>query len=268
MTNIIRLPVFFVFLLAFLPACNNVEQPVIKKDDIPVQEKEMNEAIAKYPDSILLREILIQYYQDNGTDDLALAETNNALKKDSNNSRLWDKKAELHIEQGDTAGAIKSYEKAIEIFPDPQFIMSLGWLYAQTKDTNAIIMADALLVGKNARAEKEALLIKGLYFAATGNKQKALSFFDNCLTLDYTFMLAYREKAIILYDMAKYEEAIKVLNKAVTLQNKFDEGYYWLGKCHEKLKNTNEAIEQYKLALLYNPDYIEAKDALGKLGGK
>jgi len=41
-----------------------------------------------------------------------------------------------------------------------------------------------------------------------------------------------------------------------------------MGKCYEKLKKTNEAIEQYKLALLYNPDYIEAKDALGKLGAK
>jgi tetratricopeptide (TPR) repeat protein len=41
-----------------------------------------------------------------------------------------------------------------------------------------------------------------------------------------------------------------------------------MGKCYEKLKNTNEAIEQYRTALLYNPDYIEAKDALGRLGVK
>jgi tetratricopeptide (TPR) repeat protein len=68
--------------------------------------------------------------------------------------------------------------------------------------------------------------------------------------------------------MAKYEEAITTLTKAVTLQNKFDEGYYWLGRCFEKLNNTNDAIESYKNALLYNPDYVEAKDALGKLGGK
>jgi tetratricopeptide (TPR) repeat protein len=268
MTTIIRIPIFFVLLLAFLSACNNNEESVTKKDDIPVQEKEMKDAVTKYPDSMLLREKLIQYYQDNGTADLALAETNNAIKKDSSNTRLWDKKAELHIEQGDTANAIKAYEKAITIFPDPQFIMSLGWLYAQIKDTNAIVMADALLIGKNARAEKEAFLIKGLYFSAKGNKQKALGFFNNCLALDYTYMLAYREKAIVLYDIAKYEEAISVLEKAVTLQNKFDEGYYWMGKCYEKLKNTNEAIEQYRTALLYNPDYIEAKDALGRLGVK
>jgi len=258
-----------VSIIIIFSACNSTvkEQPVTQQE-IPLQEKTMIDAIALYPDSVLLRENLIQYYQDNGTADLALSEIDKALKKDSINTRLWDKKAELHIIQGDTADAIKAYEKAIDIFPDPQFIMSLGWLFAQKKDSNAIVMADALLAGKNAKAEKEAFLIKGLYFSAMGNKQKALVFFNNCLTLDYTYTLAYREKAIVLYDMTKYEDAIKVLEKAVTLQNKFDEGYYWLGKCYEKLNKTNDAIESYKTALLYNADYIEAKDALGKLGVK
>jgi tetratricopeptide (TPR) repeat protein len=261
------LPVFLNALLFI--ACNNaaLEQPVTQLQ-MPLLEKELKDAIAKYPDSILLKETLIQYYQDNGNIDMALAETNNAIKKDSTDPRFWDKKAELYLLQDDTANAIHCFEKAIEIFPDPQYIMSAGWLYAQTKNPNALVMADAFLIGKNARAEKEANLIKGLYYSATGNKTKAISFFDNCLAQDYTYMNAYREKAIALYDQAKYDEAIKVLTRAVTLQNKFDEGYYWLGRCFEKLNNTNDAIESYKNALLYNPDYVEAKDALGKLGAK
>jgi len=252
-----------------ITACNNSnsEQPVTKPE-MPVQERDMKTAIEKYPDSLLLRETLIQYYQDNGSVEMALAELNKAIQKDTANPILWDKKAELLIEQKDTSGAIESYNKAIAIFPDPQYIMAAGWLYAQKKDSMALMMADALLIGKKARAEKEALLIKGLYFSAINNKQQALHFFDDCLALDYTFMLAYREKAIVLYDLAKYEAAIEVLTRAVTLQNKFDEGYYWMGRCYEKLKKTNEAIEAYQTALIYNPDYIEAKDALGKLGVK
>ncbi len=259
----------FVFIVFVLTSCNNAsnEQPVTKLD-IPVQEKVMKDAISKYPDSVLLRKTLIQYYQDNGTMDLALAETNKAIEKDTANSKLWDKKAELYVLQNDTVSAIKAYEKAIDIFPDPEYIMSLGWLYAKTKNANALAMADALLIAQKANAAKEALLIKGLYYSSTGDNKKALTFFDNCLTLDYTFMFAYREKAIVLYDMGKYEDAIAILNKATTLQNNFDEGYYWLGKCYEKLKRTDAAIESYKTALLYNPDYTEASDALGKLGAK
>jgi tetratricopeptide (TPR) repeat protein len=268
MTTIIRIPVLVLLLSTLLTACNNNEEPVIKKDDTPIQEKEMKEAIAKYPDSIALREKLMEYYYVNGNIDLALSETENAILKDSNNATLWDKKAQLYLEQADTPNAIKAYNKAIEIFPEPQYIMSAGWLYAQTKDPNALVMADALLIGKNARAQKEALLIKGLYFSATGDKLKALGFFDDCLELDYTFMQAYREKAITLYDMAKYQEALKVLDRALTLQNKYDEGYYWMGRCFEKLNRTNDAIESYRSAILYNPDYVEAKDALGRLGVK
>jgi tetratricopeptide (TPR) repeat protein len=78
-------------------------------------------------------------------------------------------------------------------------------------------------------------------------------------------MYANREKAIALYSQTKYEEAIKVLNRAVTLQNNFDEGYFWLGKCYEKLNRKDEAIESYQNALLYDKNYIEAREALDRI---
>ena len=81
-------------------------------------------------------------------------------------------------------------------------------------------------------------------------------------------MDAYREKAIALYDLSRYKEALAVLDKAVTLQNNFDEGYYYRGKCLEKLNRIEEAIESYQSALMYSPDYTEATEALQRLGVK
>jgi tetratricopeptide (TPR) repeat protein len=78
-------------------------------------------------------------------------------------------------------------------------------------------------------------------------------------------MYAYREKGIALYQEKKYEEAIKVLSRGVTLQNNFDEGYYWMGKCYEKLNEKDEAIQSYQNALLYDKDFIEARKALERL---
>lgn len=42
-------------------------------------------------------------------------------------------------------------------------------------------------------------------------------------------------KAIALYDLQKYTDALQVLQKAVKLNNRFEEGYYYMGLNFEKL---------------------------------
>jgi tetratricopeptide (TPR) repeat protein len=147
-------------------------------------------------------------------------------------------------------------------------MISLGTLYAQTKNNKALSISDTLLRYHKPDAEKEALFIKGLYYTYMNEKLKSISFFDQCIAISFTFMDAYREKAIALYDMGKYKEALNVLDKAITLQNRFEEGYYYRGMCLEKLQQVPEAVESYQMALQYDPEYTEARDALARLGFK
>ena len=268
MTNLIRYPLFLLFLLTGIMSCNNNEQTVPVNTAAPSKEKELGDAIARFPDSLLLREQLVQYYRENALYDKALTATDEWLKKDSLNARLWDMKATLHFENADTLDAIRAFEKAAAILPAPEYLMSLGTLYAQTKNVRALAAAGLLAKLDNGKTAKEGIFIKGLYYSYTGDKEKAISFFDQCLAMEYTFMPGYLEKAIALYDQAKYAEAIKVLDRAVTLQNNFDEGYYWRGRCHEKINKLADAMEDYRTALMYNPEYAEAKDALARLEGK
>jgi len=258
--------VYFSFIL--MVACNDGEKAAAPSNDIPGKEKELADLVEKYPDSALLVENLTQYYRENGDYTNALAVISKALQKDSTNARFWDIKGNLYIENADTAGSIRALERSAGLYPEPGVIISLGTLYAQTKDPKALAIADGLIMADKARAEKEALFIKGLYYSSTGEKNKAIALFDQCLALNYSFMEAYREKAIALYDLGKYKEAIASLDKATTLQNNFDEGYYFKGRCYEKLNDIPNAIEAYQTALMYDPDYIEAKDALGRLGVK
>jgi len=266
--QIMKHTILILAVLFCLAACNNKDEEQINESSTTSVEKMMKDAIEQFPDSVLLKENLIQYYRDSGYFDKAIASAGEALKKDSNNARLWDIKATLHFENGDTVNATRSLEKAVQIIPDPGYIMSLGSLYAQTKNIKALGMADLLLINKQSNTAKEGFFIKGIYYTYTADKNKAISYFDRSLALDYTFMFAYREKAIALYDLGKYEEAIKVLTRAITFQNNFDEGYYWRGRSLEKLNKTNEAIEEYRMALLYSPDFVEAKEALARLGAK
>ena len=243
-----------------ITSCNNTT--VESAHPIAEQEKELRDIVSHFPDSTLARENLIQYFRENGNYGQAINETEITLQKDSLNDRFQDIKATLYFENGDTIQAIQCFEKAILIHPKTVYIISLGSLYAQTKNPRALTLADALLAATGANAQQQAIFIKGLYFSYTGDKRKAIGYFNNCLQLDYRNMMAYREKAICLFDLAQYELALEVMKNAVTVQKTFDEGYYWMGRCYEKLGKRKEAIENYELALQIDTNYLEAKDAL------
>lgn len=263
--------ILFAFLAVIFFSCNNNtadEKKFSNNTAMPEQEKNLRALMDQYPDSLLLKENLIQYFRENGNYGQAIAETGYALQKDSMNARLWYIKATLLSENEDTLHAIKAWEKVVDLNPLPENLLSMGSLYALSKNPLALTMANALLMAPKANAQVQALFIKGLYYSTTGDKTQAIIFFDKCLSLNYNFLFAYREKAICLYDLGKYLDALKVLELSLAVKKENDEAYYWMGRCFEKLSKKEEAIQNYQLALQFDPNYIEAKDALGKLGIK
>jgi len=258
-----KLILFFCILLAF--SCNN-DNTATGNTEMPEQEKQLRELIAKNPDSVALRNKLIDYFAGNGDYASAIKENDILIKKYPGAPDAWDAKARLAFLNKDTVQAISAFKNAIAILPDPQFLISLGTLYAQTKNAAALSVADSLLKNNKDASTLQALFIKGLYYSYSGDKPKAISYFDSCLNMSYTFLDAYREKALALYDLGKYLDAIKVLELQLALSKTDEETYYWMGRCFEKLDKREEAIQNYQMALQIDPDYAEAKDALGKMG--
>ena len=220
-----------------------------------------------YPDSAIITEDLIQYYRDNFEYEKAIQEADKAIIKDSLNPRLYSIKGILLFENSDTTGAVKAFEETVRLSPDPDYLISLGTLYAQTKNPRALKIADILLQDFP-KLNKEAFFIKGFYYNYTNDKIKAISFFNKCINISFTFMEAYREKAIALYDLKKYNESLDVLDKALLIQNNYDEGYFYKGKTLEKLNRVDDAIDAYQRALMYDPDYVEAQKAITRLTQK
>ena len=266
-TEIYNMNKIYFFAFLFIYSCtNHPDKKISIENKSQTAEQLYKVAISTYPDSLLLKENLIQLYRDSGEYKAAIELVNNYLKTDSNNARFWEIKAVLHFETNDTIHAISSFENALKIHPDTDDMISLATLFAETKNPMALNIADSLLMRFKKQHEKEALFIKGLYFSATNKKEYAIQYFDQCIAIQYSFMEAYREKAIALYDLKKYNDAILVLTKAVTLKNNYDEGYYYLGKCFEKINNTQAAIEAYQKTLMYNPEFGEAQDAIERMG--
>lgn len=214
-------------------SCNGIKEKS-KQDQTPNEEQRMRAAVKQFPDSLSVKEELIEYYRNKGNYDSALSITNDALLQDNQNVELWDIRGVLNYENGDTLNAIRAYETLVDIYPLPEYLISLGTMYAQTKNPKALVIADALVVANRAKAQREAYFIKGLYFNYLNEQPKAIRYFDSSIAMDYSYMFAYREKAIALYGLNKFEEALKVLQRAITVQNNFDEGYYWMGRVYKK----------------------------------
>jgi len=258
--------IYYLCLILLFVACNDA---VENKKTEPVAEMPkvnlMQDLIQKYPDSLILKENMIQYYRDSAEYDKAIELTSSFLKSDSLNTKLWRIKGTLAAENDDTLLSIQCFENIINIQPSGNDLVWLAILYASTKNPNANIIADSLLTNKNAQLEKEAFYIKGYYLSRSNKKQESIAYFDKSIQSSYTFVEAYREKALALYDLKKYKEALEVLGKAITVKNNYDEAYYYSGLCLEQMNNKQLAAEYYQNALIYNPNYELAEIALNRL---
>lgn len=260
----IKRVVLYLMVLLFIFSCNeNDSTENSAKITNPIQK--LQAELRNSPDSFPLAENLIEAYRNNGNYDSAIHLTDHYIQKDSGNAYFWNMKATLYFENEDTTQAIDALKHAIDIYPLPEYLVALGTIYAEIKNEHALTIANELLASNKVASGKDAYFIKGLYYNFTGQHTTAIGFLDSCLNSDYTYMYAYREKAIAFYRLGKYEEALNVLKRAVTIQNNFDEGYYWMGKCYEKLNKIDEARQSYQNALLYDKNFTEAREALNYL---
>ncbi|MCO6496307.1 MAG: tetratricopeptide repeat protein [Chitinophagaceae bacterium] len=260
--------IFSGLLILFISSCtgNEEESAQLRLSQATIEDLEA--AVNKYPDSAIIIQELIQAYHKRDNYDSAIALAERTIRRDTGNSYMWNVLASLKFESSDTLGAIDALQHAINDFPLPEYYVALATIYAGMKDKNALYITDYLLDSTSTSNWDDAYFIKGFYYNCAGKPQEAIPYLDSCLASNYTYMYAYREKAIALYDMKKYEEAVKVLNRAVTIQNNYEEGYYWLGKTYEKLNKKDSAIESYQFALLYDKEFPEAREALDRLTKK
>ncbi len=88
---------------------------------------------------------------------------------------------------------------------------------------------------------------------------------DRCINNNYTYMEAYMEKGFIYYDAKKFDDALKVFQQAITVNNLYADAYYWEAKCYEAKGNKQDAILNYQRSLGLDKNLKEAKEALKRL---
>ncbi|CAD8169901.1 unnamed protein product [Paramecium pentaurelia] len=95
---------------------------------------------------------------------------------------------------------------------------------------------------------------KGYSLGFLGKYNKEIVCYDKAIKLDPNFAQAYNNKEIInlkINDLKKYNEAIVCYDKAIQLNPNYAQAYKNKGALLDQLKKYQQAIENYKQALLY-----------------
>jgi tetratricopeptide (TPR) repeat protein len=260
---------FMVLLISCLLGCgSDNNEKVETTPPVPVidqRETELIDEIKNHPDSLKLKEKLIQWYRDQSEYTKALNTTDEFIQSDSNNLRLWDIKATLHFEADDTLKAIKALEKKVQLYAIPEDYYKLGMMYAYTGNSNALSISKELIKTGEPEWQANAWLIQGVYETHSNRFSQAIAFFDESLDLNHSFMQTYMEKAVCQDKAGQTTAAINTLQKAVTLNNSYADGYFQLGVFFEKLQNKSAALDAYGKALLHDPEFDAARESIDRL---
>ena len=226
----------------------------------------LNQALQKIPSSLFFKLNLAQGYINQNKPAEALKLINDILVTEPTLINALMMKSELLEKTNNKAEALSTLERAWQLAPfDVELSYDLAFKYAEDKNPKALVLADSLLRMDTSGRHAEPYYIKGVYFSNTGNKEKALLFFNEATRHDYYFLDAYLEKGRILYDQKKFAEALKVFQLAATITPTFADAYYWLGKCQEQLNQKEEARLNYRRAYGLDKTLTEAKEAAERL---
>lgn len=238
-------------------------------DEIKLLVEQLRIKVQLNPDSLGVRYQLMNVLAQGGKYQEALLQNDTLMVEDTANAALWYRRGDILLQTGDSLGGIQALDRAVMLAPafaEPQ--LQLASVYAGRLDAKALtITANILALSQEARIISQARFIRGLYYSNINETDQALAQFDDCIKSDYTFLDAYVEKGLLLYDKQRFSEALAVFERAIQVSNTFAEGYYHAGKCEEALGNREDAIAYYKKAIGLDGGLNAATEALKHIGG-
>jgi tetratricopeptide (TPR) repeat protein len=108
------------------------------------------------------------------------------------------------------------------------------------------------VIKEREKTDPHAQAVKALNEAASFMEEKryekALELLKKSISLDENIYQAHYYSGVILYELGKYKEAVKALNKVLVIKRDFDSALRLLAAAHEKLGNKKEADKYTELA--------------------
>lgn len=194
----------------------------------------------------------------------AVGTSQRLLVLDPQDSEAFFLRGILFKEQGMDSLAIVNFQRSVDINSDmtEAFIM-LGDLHEKSGSEFAGgYYANAVRADSN---DMNALFSLAFYQQNHGQEGQALGIYKRMILLDRTFVPAYVNGGILFLAQDSVAQAQSWLREGLSMDSSFVLTHYYLGQCAEKMGLPEQARKHYENALEIDPDYSDARRALGTL---
>ena len=321
---------FLVCSLIFLLACENNNQVQVETvDALPKEIVQINKKIKSQSDNAALYYQRAQLYRGIREDSLALRDLEKTISLDTTQSKYFSAIGDLLFDKKDISGSVKWFQKAISIDPNDEMAhLKIANIFLFSKEYPKAFAEINTVLRQNVY-NAEAYFLKGMCYKDMGEMDRAISSFqtavqtdpklydgfmqlgliyikrkdplaiqylDNAINADSFRMEAHYAKTMFYQNQEQFEEAKKVLRRAILIDHDYVVGHYnmgWIylqqdsnakarkefervialepdnakayynkGYANELLGDTAQAISDYEQALIFEPEFELAKEAL------
>ena len=189
----------------------------------------------------------------------------NAGPTDPVTSKILSNLGSALRQSGDISEAVQRYEEAIEKNPqNPYAFLGLG-IIAATEGRMGEAETQYRTALEIAPKFSPAYLNLGALFSATGRYEEALASFDEGIVIDPFAPQAHFNRGVVLQKLNRLAEARNAYAYAVELAPSFVAARINLGILEANRGKHEEAIQQFREVLRYDPGNTKALEALRQL---
>lgn len=179
-----------------------------------------------------------------------------AIEKDPSSMAYTMYAASLYW-MGDNEGALKNYEKALDLDPKNDIAWQLKGI-SMAKDGK---IKEALECFKKSESinplRSDVLMNIGSVYFSLGNITEAVKYLKKAIKSDDRNPLYYYQLGLIYFSTEDFANAIKNFETARSLKPDYEEAILWLGISYEKTGERKKALSAYKKAISIKPyDYF------------
>jgi tetratricopeptide (TPR) repeat protein len=206
------------------------------RNNIWLSEENFWEAILdKFPNSSVAQNSMGGVYIKSGNYPTAMQYVDKAIEIDPNNYKAWYNKGVISMRQLQVEPAIMALNKCIAINPYSKALFTRAMIEEQTHNPEPAL-ADINKVLEQQPDYARAYYIKGSCLEQQNKLSEAMQYYNSAILYDDREPVFYMHKGIVNIKTRKNNEAIADLDKAITLQSRMGEAYYWRGVAKANLK--------------------------------